>query len=162
MDQRYGHGHVRSGAVTVLTVEEEIDASPDRVWDVVADPRNLTRWDRHIVAVHGAPEGGLKRGSEYDTEIRFMGVRVNVHADVIEVERPRFSKVRLRGIVDATVETWLEPLDGNRTRLRHRVDYRFRGGPLGDLGARAVRAMGGAGLLRRGVQAQKRQAEGRS
>jgi carbon monoxide dehydrogenase subunit G len=148
--------------VTVVTVEADVDAPPDRVWEVVADPRNLTRWDRHIAAVHGVPEGGLKRGSEYDTEIRFMGVRVNVHADVMEIEPPRFSKVRLRGLVDATVETSLKPLDGDRTRLRHRVDYRFRGGPLGDLGARAVRAMGGAGLLRRGVQAQKRQAEGRS
>ncbi len=148
--------------MTVVTVEADVDAPPDRVWEVVADPRNLTRWDRHIAAVHGVPEGGLKRGSEYDTEIRFMGVRVNVHADVMEIEPPRFSKVRLRGLVDATVETSLKPLDGDRTRLRHRVDYRFRGGPLGDLGARAVRAMGGAGLLRRGVQAQKRQAEGRS
>jgi carbon monoxide dehydrogenase subunit G len=148
--------------VTVLTVETEVEAAPEHVWEVVADPRNLTSWDRHIAAVHGVPEDGLKRGSEYDTEIRFMGIRVNVHADVIEIEAPRYSKIRLRGVVDATVETTLEPVDGSRTRLRHRVDYRFKGGPLGDLGARAVRAMGGASLLKRGVQAQKRQAEERA
>ncbi len=146
--------------MTILTVEVEVNAPAERVWAVVADPRNLTEWDRHIAAVHGVPVDGLKRGTEYDTEIRFMGVRVNVHADVIEIEPPRYSKIRLRGLLDATVETGLEPLDGGRTTLRHQVDYRFRGGPLGDLGARVVRAMGGASLLRRGVQAQKRHAEG--
>jgi carbon monoxide dehydrogenase subunit G len=145
--------------MTILTMETEVDAPPEQVWEVVADPRNLTAWDRHIAAVHGVPEDGLKRGTEYDTEIRFMGIRVNVHADVIEIEPPRYSKIRLRGLVDATVETTLEPVADRRTNLRHRVDYRFRGGPLGDLGARAVRAMGGASLLKRGVQAQKRQAE---
>lgn len=148
--------------MTVLTVETDVDALPEHVWEVVSDPRNLTTWDRHIAAVHGVPEGGLRRGTEYDTEIRFMGVRVNVHADVIEIQAPRYSKIRLRGIVDAMVETWLDPVDEKRTRLRHRVDYRFRGGPLGDLGARAVRAMGGASLLKRGVQAQKHQAEERA
>ena len=148
--------------MTVLTVGTEVDAPPEKVWEVVADPRNLTTWDRHIAAVRGVPENGLKRGSEYETEIRFMGIRVNVHADVIEIEPPRYSKIRLRGIMDATVETTLELVDGSRTKLRHRVDYRFRGGPLGDLGARAVRAMGGASLLKRGVEAQKRQAEERA
>jgi carbon monoxide dehydrogenase subunit G len=145
--------------VTVLSVEADVDASPEQVWKVVADPRNLKEWDRHIWAVHGVPEEGLRRGSEYDTEIRFMGVRTRVHADVIDIDPPRYSKIRLRGLVDATVETFLEPVEGGRTALRHRVDYRFRGGPLGDLGARVVRAMGGASLLRKGVQAQKRQAE---
>ena len=145
--------------MTVVTVEAEVDAPPEQVWKVVADPRNLTEWDRHITAVHGVPSDGLRRGSEYDTEIRFMGVRTKVHADVLEIEPPRYSKIRLRGLLDATVETFLEPVDEDRTTLRHRVDYRFRGGPLGDLGARVVRAMGGASLLRRGVQAQKRQAE---
>jgi carbon monoxide dehydrogenase subunit G len=145
--------------VTVLTVEVEVDAPPDRVWTVVADPRNLTEWDRHITGVHGVPPDGLTRGTEYDTEIRFMGVRTKVHADVLDIDPPRYSKIRLRGLLDATVETFLDPIDRDRTLLRHRVDYRFRGGPLGDLGARVVRAMGGPSLLRRGVQAQKRQAE---
>jgi hypothetical protein len=62
-------------------------------------------------------------------------------------------------MVEGTVETWLEPLDGGKTRLRHRVDYRFKGGPLGEITARAIRLLGATALLRRGIQAQKRQAE---
>jgi carbon monoxide dehydrogenase subunit G len=145
--------------MSVLTVQAEVDAPPEFVWPVVADPRNLTRWDRHIRAVTGVPEGGLEPGSEYTTEIRFMGIKTHARAEVLKLEPPRYAKVRLHGLLDATVETWLEPLDGDRTRLRHRVDYRFKGGPLGQLGARIVRGLGGASLLRRGVEAQKRQAE---
>jgi carbon monoxide dehydrogenase subunit G len=145
--------------MTVLKVEVEVDAPPDRVWEVVSDPRNLKTWDRHIIAVTGVPEDGLKVGTSYETEIRFMGVRTHVAAEVLEIDPPRYAKIRLHGLLDATVETWVEPIDGGRTKLRHRVDYRFRGGPLGDLGARVIRAMGGASLLKRGVQAQKRQAE---
>jgi carbon monoxide dehydrogenase subunit G len=145
--------------MSVLTVQAEVHASPELVWPVVADPRNLTRWDRHITAVTGVPEGGLESGTQYATEIRFMGIKTHVRAEVLEVEPPRYAKVRLHGLLDATVETWLEPLDGGRTTLRHRLDYRFKGGPFGQLGARIVRGLGGASLLRRGVEAQKRQAE---
>ncbi len=145
--------------MSVLTVQAEVQAPSEHVWPVVADPRNLTRWDRHVTAVTGVPEAGLERGTEYTTEIRFMGMKTHVRAEVLEIEPPRYAKIRLHGLLDATVETWLEPLDGDRTTLRHRVDYRFKGGSLGQLGARIVRGLGGASLLRRGVEAQKRQAE---
>jgi carbon monoxide dehydrogenase subunit G len=145
--------------VSVLTVQADVDAPPEHVWAVVADPRNLTQWDRRITAVTGVPDGGLEPGTEYTTEIKFMGIKAHVRARVLELERPRYAKVRVHGLLDATVESWLEPRDGDRTTLRHRVDYRFKGGPLGKLGARIVRGLGGASLLRRGVEAQKRQAE---
>lgn len=145
--------------MSVLTVQAEVDAAPEHVWAVVADPRNLTRWDRHVTGVTGVPPGGLEPGTEYTTEVRFMGVKARVRAEVLEIEPPRYAKIRLHGLLDATIETWLESMDGDRTTLRHRVDYRFKGGPLGQLGARIVRGLGGASLLRRGVEAQKRQAE---
>ena len=145
--------------MSVLETETEVDAPPDLVWRVVADPRNLPRWDRHIVKVTGVPRDGLRRGTTYVTEMMFMGARASVRAEVQDVEPPRYSKVRLTGMMDATVETWLEPDGSDRTVLRHRIDYRFRGGPIGDIAARAVRMLGARRLLSRGVLAQKRQAE---
>ncbi len=145
--------------MSVLTVQAQVDAAPEHVWAVVADPHNLTRWDRHITGVTGVPPGGLERGTEYTTEVRFMGVKAHVRAEVLDLDSPRYAKVRLHGLLDATIETWLDPVDGDRTTLRHRVDYRFRGGPLGQLGARIVRGLGGAAILRRGVESQKTQAE---
>jgi carbon monoxide dehydrogenase subunit G len=145
--------------VTLVHTEVDVDAPADRVWAVVSDPRNLSRWDRHIVAVRGVPPGGLRVGSEYTTEIRFMGVSARLKARVIEMDDARHAKIRLSGLMEGTVETTVEPMGPNRSRLAQRVDYRFVGGPLGALAAGAVRNLGASGILRRGVLAQKRQAE---
>jgi uncharacterized protein YndB with AHSA1/START domain len=145
--------------LTVVEVSEVIEASSEAVWEVVANPENLPLWDRHIYEVNGVPETGLDRGTEYTTGVKFMGARAHASAKVLEFEPERYSKIELRGLVEGVVETWLEPLDGGRTRLRHRVAYRFKGGPVGELAARAIRVLGATALLRRGILAQKRQAE---
>lgn len=145
--------------MSVVEASVEVRAPQRAVWAVVADPRNLPRWDRHIVGVEGAPEDGLRPGSSYWTRVRFLGVQARVRADVLELRPPRYARLRLSGVVDGVVETWLDPLGEGRTRLRHRVEYRFRGGRLGQLAARAVRVMGASVLLARGARAQKRQAE---
>jgi carbon monoxide dehydrogenase subunit G len=145
--------------MSVIETTLEVDAPPGQVWEVVSDPRNLPLWDRHVVAVRGVPPTGLRKGTSYLSDVRFVGVRTTVSAKVLELRPPRYAKVRLDGLLDATVETWVEPLTGGRSRLRHRVDYRFRGGPLGRLAARTVRMLGASAVLRRGTQAQKRQIE---
>ena len=147
--------------MSVIEVALDVDAPPEDVWEVVSDPKNLPRWNRHIVSVEGIPRNGLAKGSEYTAHISFMGVHARTDATVVELRRPEYAKVRLSGIVEATVETWLEPRDRGRTRLRHRIDYRFRGGPLGTFAARAVSVMGASRLLRRGAESQKVQAEHR-
>jgi carbon monoxide dehydrogenase subunit G len=150
--------------VSVLEIETKVDAPPDRVWKVVSDPRNLPKWDRRVAAVRGVPPEGLQPGTEYVTDMRFMGVGTRVRAKVLDMRPPEYAKVRLTGLLDAVVETWVQPLDGDgkRSVLRHRIDYRFGGGPLGNFAARALRRLGVQSLLRRGVESQKRQAEASS
>jgi uncharacterized membrane protein len=145
--------------MTIVHTEVEVDAPQDRVWSVVADPRNLPRWDRHIMAVRGVPDGGLQVGTEYVTDLRFMGIASRLRAKVLQLESPRYARIRLTGILDAVVETRLESIRGDRTRLDQRVDFRFVGGPFGAFAASAVRGLGAQNILRRGVIAQKRQAE---
>jgi uncharacterized membrane protein len=145
--------------MSVVEVAVDVDAPREEVWDVVSNPKNLPRWNRHVVSVEGVPENGLREGSRYTTHLSFMGVHAKADATVEELRRPKYAKVRLSGLVDGTVETWLEPRDGDTTRLRHRIDYRFRGGRLGAFAARAVSAMGAVRLLRRGAESQKVQAE---
>jgi carbon monoxide dehydrogenase subunit G len=143
----------------VVDISVDVDAPPDKVWNVVSDPRNLPRWDRHISRVEGVPANGLHAGSEYDTEVRLLGARSRTTSKVIEIDPPSYAKVRVRGLIDATVETWVEPTADGKTRLRHRVRYRFRGGPLGELAARTVNLLGATAILKRGIAAQKRHAE---
>ena len=89
-----------------------------------------------------------------------MGIGGRMDAEVVDIEPPHYSKIRLKGFMDATVETTVEPLGNGKTRIQHDVDYRFRGGPLGTMAAKALRLTGGPQhVLRRGTLAQKRQVE---
>jgi uncharacterized protein YndB with AHSA1/START domain len=146
--------------MTVVSYAIEVDAPPERVWEVTSNPANLPHWDRHIVRVSGVPASGLAEGVRYVTEMRLMGVRSKVRAEVLEWEEPRRSTIRLSGLLDATVTSSIEPLRGGRSRLEHVVEYRFRGGPLGDLAARSLALVGGAQYaLRHGTLAQRREIE---
>jgi len=137
-----------------------VDAPPERVWAVVADPRNLPSWDRRIAEVRGVPPGGLGPGVEYTAEMRFVGVRATVRCRVVEWDPPRWAVIVLSGVVDATVATRIDALPDGRSRLEHEVDYHFTRNPLGELAARSVQLIGGAYLaLRHGTLAQKRQIE---
>lgn len=146
--------------VSVVEVLAEIEAPPDRVWDVVSDPRKLSHWDRHVESVEGVPASGLAEGVRYTTVMRFMSVRGHVVSEVLEFEPPHRAVIRLAGLLDAIVTTTVEPLPEGRSLLKHVVDYHFRGGMIGDFAARSLQLLGGAQLaLRHGALAQKREIE---
>jgi uncharacterized membrane protein len=148
----------RRDLVTTVEFSVEVDAPPSQVWAVASDPRNLPHWDRHIESVD-LPAGGLDEGVRYRVHLRFVAIRATLDAEVIEWEAPWRSRIRLRGMLEATVSTSVAALPRDRSVLRHEVSYRFRG-LFGGLGARSLQAVGGAQLaLKRGVLAQKRQIE---
>ncbi len=149
--------------MSVVDVRVEVEGPPGAVWEVISDPRNLPHWNRHIVRVTGVPASGLGPGVRYVAEMRFMALHAHVGAEVLEWEPPRRSAIRLSGILNATVTSTVEPLEGGRSLLEHVVEYRFRGGPFGDLVARSLALVGGAQYaLRRGTLAQKAEIEERS
>lgn len=149
--------------MSVVTISVEVDAPAERVWEAISDPRNLSHWDRHIARVEGVPATGLREGTRYVTEMRFMGVRAKIRVQVLEWDPPRRAKSQLRGVLEGTVTSTVEPLGPDRSRLEHVVDYRFKGGPIGALAARSLRMVGGARFaLRHGTLAQKREIERRS
>ena len=148
--------------MTLVEFDIVIDAPPEAVWEVISDPRNLPHWNRHIVHVDGIPDGGLRVGTRYTTEMRFMALWTTIDGEVLEWDPPRLSTIRLSGLLNATVTSTVEPLSGGRSLLEHAIDYRFRGGPFGELAARSLGRVGGAHLaLRHGTLAQKREIEGR-
>ncbi|MEX0754488.1 MAG: SRPBCC family protein [Actinomycetota bacterium] len=141
----------------------EVEAASARAWEVVSDPRNLPHWDKHIVRVEGV-DGGLAEGVRYTTVMSFLSVQANVHCRVRSWDPPFLASIELEGLLEGTVDTTLTSLEGGeRCRLEHDVDFRFRGGPLGAFAARSVRLVGGAQLaLRHGTLAQKREIESRA
>lgn len=144
--------------MTTVEFSVEVDAPPERVWEVTSDPANLPRWDRHIVSV-SVPPGGLGPAVRYEVTMRFMAFRTTVGAEVLEWEPPWRAVVRLSGLLEATVSTSIAALPHERSVLRHEITYRFRG-PFGGMGAQSIKAVGGSQLaLKRGVLAQKREIE---
>jgi hypothetical protein len=144
--------------MTVVEFSIEVEAPPERVWEITSDPRNLPHWDRHIVGVR-LPLGGLAPGAGYEVTMGFMAIRARIGARVLEWEPPWRAKVHLAGFLDAVVTTSVASLPRDRSLLRQEVDYRFRG-PLGGFGAASLNAVGGAQLaLKHGVLAQKRECE---
>jgi carbon monoxide dehydrogenase subunit G len=156
MDHGYGEA-----VMTLVRTSVEIAAPREEAWKVVADPRNLPKWDRHIVSVTGVPDSGLEDGTEYTTQVEFGPITSRVDAHVEEIRPPEYSRIRLTGLLDAVVATKLLPVDGGkRCRLEQEVDFAFKGGPIGRAAAKALQITGGpAVVLRRGVLAQKRQVE---
>lgn len=160
MVERLVERHRGADVTTVVTYGIEVDAPPEEVWAVVANPKNLPLWDRHIESVEGVPDRELRAGDRYTTVARFVTVRAHVDAHVLEREPPYRSVIHLSGILDATVTTIVEPLPDDQSFLEHLVEYRFAGGPLGEFAARSLRLLGGdAFVLRHGTQMQKRQIE---
>lgn len=145
--------------MTVVRQFVVIDASPEDVWRIVADPRNLPRWNRYIRSVSKVPDRDLQVGDRYATTLGALGITFQIDALVEELDPPRFARVRLTGPIDAVVRTWVRPIGSGRARLEHEVDYHLRGGPLGEAIARGLKLAGAPALLKRGIRAQKRQAE---
>jgi uncharacterized membrane protein len=148
---------------TTVGVSVDVNAPPDRVWDVVADPRHLPRWERHVVSIEDVPPEGLAKGSTYKVVMRFVAIRAKVRAEVLEWSPPGYASLRLSGLLDATIRTTITPIGRNRSRLEHDVDYSFKGGALGDIAARSLQLLGGAQLaLKLGTLAQKHSIESAS
>jgi uncharacterized protein YndB with AHSA1/START domain len=136
----------------------EVDAPPERVWEVVSDPGNIPHWERHVVSVR-LPDEALDVGTTYTVVMAFMGVRVRVRGEILRWEPPSHATIRLRGPLEATIDTSVGRLPRDRSVLRHEVNYTFRG-PLGRVVAAGLSAVGGAQLgIRRGTLGQKRQIE---
>jgi uncharacterized protein YndB with AHSA1/START domain len=147
--------------VSTAEFSVEVDAPPEEVWTVVSNPRNIPHWERHVATVR-VPDGSLGKGSRYTVVMSFMGVRVRVRGEILEWEPPSHALIRLRGPLEATIDTTVAKLPRRRSVLRHEVTYTFRG-PLGRVVAAGLTAVGGAQLgIRHGTLAQKRQIEKRS
>jgi hypothetical protein len=146
--------------VALVEVTAALEAPAARAWEVAADPRNLIAWDHHIVAVHGVDADEMYEGMAYDVEVRVVpGVHFRLRALVTDVEEPRRCVIELSGVVSGKVTTTVTGMQDGRSVLEHAVEYHFHGSG-GAVVERSLQLLGGpAFVLRRGVEAQKRQIE---
>ena len=131
------HGKVRT--VTRVQCTIEIDAPPERVWDVVMDPRRLSEW----VTIHRRVEGvppRLERGSTFGQTLSLRGAPLHVEWTVADLDQPRRATWEGRGPAHshASIVYSLQPLDDARTRFQYTNEFTAPGGPLGALAGRVL------------------------
>jgi len=124
----------------------DIDVSPQKVWDVVMDPRRLESWVTTHEKISGAP-ARLSSGSSFEQTLRLAGKSFDVRWTVIEAKEPHFAEWRGDGPYGsrARVRYELASLDGKRTRFGYENEFDL---PSGLLGRAAARVVGSARVRR--------------
>ena len=133
-----------------VTASIEIDAPPERVWDVIMDANCLASWvtiHRKLDEVSDQP---LQDGSTLKQTLCLRGVNFHVRWEVAEARAPELAVWEGRGPARSRAHTVyrLAPVDGG-TRFQYENEFKV---PLGPLGAVASRALVG-GLPQREANA---------
>jgi carbon monoxide dehydrogenase subunit G len=117
----------------------EIDAPPERVYEVVMDPRHLKDWVSIHESLDEAPPGELKQGAELVQTLKLAGRRFHVHWKVVEDDCPTRVVWEGQGPVHshAKVVYQFERNEGG-TRFSYMNQYDLPGGALGRLAGRSV------------------------
>lgn len=122
-----------------VTASVLIDASPERVWEMVMDPARLEQW----VTIHrrllDAQEGPPRVGYTMDQQLNMRGVSVEVHWRLAECRPAELAIWEGRGPAgsQALIEYELTREDGG-TRFDYRNEFRPPLGPIGAIVSRAL------------------------
>lgn len=122
-----------------VSTEIELNAPPERVFDVLMDPGCLERWVTAHREIAEAPDGPLAEGSTFKQKLRVTGVSFKVTWKVITLDRPRLAEWEGRGPGGSRARAVynLEP-SGRGTRFRYLNEWKLPGGKLAAAAASAI------------------------
>jgi hypothetical protein len=111
---------------TVLHTEIEIDATPEQVWQVLADREAYPEWNPFLVS----STGELKVGARITNVLKDTnGKETTFSPELLAVEPGKelrwIGKIGFGGIFDGEHSFRIEPLDGGRSKLIQ--EERFNG-----------------------------------
>ncbi len=117
----------------------QIAAPPERVYEVVMNPRRLEDWVTIHHSLIEAPDGELKEGSELTQCLKLAGQRFKVRWTVVHDEPCRRVVWEGKGPVRSHARVVYE-LEPNRegTRFSYSNEYDLPGGPLGRIAGRTM------------------------
>ena len=126
-----------------MKVEREIviDAPPQRVYDVVMDPRRLEDWVTIHDHLEDAPSGVLKKGSKLTQILKLAGRKFHVRWTVVENEPCERVVWEGRGPVGSrarVVYQFTNSSKDGQTDFHYINEYDLPGGALGRAAGRGV------------------------
>src|SRR5437764_6154570 len=117
----------------------EIHATPDQVWDVLMDPRQLGEWVTIQDELEEAPRGDLENGSTLVQRCRVAGQRFVLRWKVLQADKPHRAVWEGRGPMGAKATVVYElSQNGGGTHFHYTNEYALPGGVVGKLAGAAV------------------------
>jgi uncharacterized protein YndB with AHSA1/START domain len=125
--------------MSTVSVSTHIDASPERVWEVVMDPRRLGEWVTIHRGLRHVDPGPPRVGYKMSQQIHLRGVTVDVHWQLAQCHAGRLAVWEGRGPAHsrAHIEYALRS-ESDGTRFDYRNEFRPPLGPIGALASRAL------------------------
>lgn len=124
-----------------LDVRESIviEASPERVWDLIMDPTRLEEWVTTHAAVKDVGPGPVGEGDSFKQKLKLAGASFKVEWTVVEADRPRLARWTGDGPAgsNAAVLYRLADEDG-KTRFDYENEFSLPGGGVGKVAGGAL------------------------
>jgi uncharacterized protein YndB with AHSA1/START domain len=126
--------------VSEVRASIDIDAPPDRVYDVMLDADRLHEWVTIHRKVNRVDGGEPREGFEMDQTLCLRHANFKVHWTLTEAERPYAATWEGRGPAHSYARTSyrLKDLDGGRTRFEYENEFKAPGGFLGAAASRVI------------------------
>jgi uncharacterized protein YndB with AHSA1/START domain len=118
--------------MSVVEVEQEINAPIDEVFELAMDPHRTTDWVTIALAVKDVKGDPTQEGFEMKQRLCLRGVPFWVEWHLVEADAPRFARYEGKGPMrsKAIIENRLEERDG-KTVYTYRNEFKAPFGPLG-------------------------------
>jgi carbon monoxide dehydrogenase subunit G len=103
-----------------------VSRSIEDVFDYLSDFENTNEWDPGTIETRRTSgDGGI--GTEYANRSSFAGREVELTYTTIGHDRPTFFSARGVNAQSTATDSMTFTRDGDRTQIRYRADFQFRG-----------------------------------
>jgi uncharacterized protein YndB with AHSA1/START domain len=128
--------------VSEVRAQIDIDAPPERVYDLMLDPSRLHEWVTIHRKVNRTDSGEPREGFEMDQTLCLRHANFKVHWTLTEADRPHRATWEGRGPAGSYARTsYRLQSNGDGTHFEYENEFKAPGGFLGAAASRAV--MGG-------------------
>ena len=126
--------------MTLVKASIDIDAPPERVYDLVLDPSHFDEWVTIHRRVNSRDTGAPREGFEMNQTLCLRGANFKVHWTLTEADRPDRATWEGRGPAHSYARTSyaLRPVDGGRTQFQYENEFKAPGGFLGAAASRML------------------------
>ena len=103
-----------------------VSRSTEDVFDYLSDFENTNEWDPGTIETRRTGgDGGI--GTVYANRSSFAGREVELTYTTIGFDRPTFFSARGQNAQSTATDSMTFTRDGDRTQIRYRADFQFRG-----------------------------------